>query len=167
METNSYNLNWENFNIEQIIGGATADGVRYLKLFLIDYKELFNVKVNAGCFKCINSYLNDYKLSKFRMENNSNYRLKEKYNNLPLGFGSDVLVNNINITDKYAKQIIENYKSINLNFKKSDLFELYPIDEEKVLKIEKKIEEIKVEKPIIVFSKNLKNNNKNNNKNRK
>ena len=43
------------------------------------------------------------------MENNCKYRLKEKYNGLPLEFGSAIYVTNNNITDDYAKKLLERY----------------------------------------------------------
>lgn len=43
------------------------------------------------------------------MQNNSQYRLKEKYNGIPLNFGSAVLVNNSNLTDEYALELLKNH----------------------------------------------------------
>jgi hypothetical protein len=45
------------------------------------------------------------------MENKSNYKLKEKYNGLPLEFGSNILVNNNNLTDEYAKKLLEKFEA--------------------------------------------------------
>ena len=43
------------------------------------------------------------------MKNNSQYRLKEKYNGIPLNFGSPILVNNSNLTDEYALELLKNH----------------------------------------------------------
>ena len=40
------------------------------------------------------------------MENTTQYRLHAKYENIPLEFGSPILVNNTNITDEYAKKLL-------------------------------------------------------------
>ena len=40
------------------------------------------------------------------MTNTSKYRLHTKYENIPLKFGSAILVNNTNITPQYAKQLL-------------------------------------------------------------
>ena len=109
METNSFKHNWDSYDIGQIIGGTTPDGVRLLKLFLIDYTALFGETVNPSCSKCMDSYLSKYKLKIFEMQNNSQYRLKEKYNGLPLNFGSPVLVNNSNLTDEYASELLKRF----------------------------------------------------------
>ena len=40
--------------------------------------------------------------------NTCEYKLHEKYNNIPLGFGSSVYVNNGNITNEYAEILLKN-----------------------------------------------------------
>ena len=40
------------------------------------------------------------------MANETQYKLKPKYENIPLRFGSSVLVNNSNITEEYAKELL-------------------------------------------------------------
>ena len=40
------------------------------------------------------------------MANTCNYRLHAKYENIPLEFGSPILVNNGNITDEYAQKLL-------------------------------------------------------------
>jgi len=120
LETNIYKHNWEDFRIEDIIGGVSPDGIRYLKLFLQDYTALFSEVVNPGCSKCLNNYLQKYKSKIFAMQNNSQYRLKEKYNGIPLNFGSAVLVNNSNLTDEYAAELLERFEA-------ETLFDKFPI----------------------------------------
>ena len=56
------------------------------------------------------------------MENNSQYRLKEKYNGLSLKFGSQILVNNRNITDEYALELLERFEA-------KTIFDIFPIVE--------------------------------------
>ena len=41
------------------------------------------------------------------MTNTCNYRLHARYENIPLEFGSPVLVNNSNITDEYAEKLLQ------------------------------------------------------------
>ncbi|MBE1615341.1 hypothetical protein IDF54_10775 [Flavobacterium sp. SaA2.13] len=40
------------------------------------------------------------------MANTSKYRLHAKYENIPLEFGSPILVNNANITPEYAQKLL-------------------------------------------------------------
>lgn len=40
------------------------------------------------------------------MASETQYKLKPKYENIPLKFGSSVLVNNSNITEEYAKELL-------------------------------------------------------------
>ena len=41
------------------------------------------------------------------MANKSGYKLHAKYENIPLEFGSPVLVNNANITEEYARKLLQ------------------------------------------------------------
>ncbi len=54
--------------------------------------------------------------------NTSQYRLKQKYNNIPLEFGSNISVNNNNITDEYAKTLL-------LRYSVEKVFDVYPTTE--------------------------------------
>lgn len=56
------------------------------------------------------------------MQNNSQYRLKEKYNGIPLNFGSAVLVNNSNLTDDYALELLQRFES-------ETIFDVFPVKE--------------------------------------
>ena len=74
------------------------------------------------------------------MENTSKYRLHKKRENLVLKFGSGIRVNNQNITDDYAEQLIKNYSN-NPEFTMDFLFDKYPTEE--VVPIE----EVTIEQP--------------------
>lgn len=132
-------MEWYKMDIGTIVSGVTADNVSYLKLFLIDYKKEFNVEiVNPSCTRCLNGYLNDFKQKYNKMENTSKYRLHKKRENLVLKFGSGIRVNNQNITDDYAEQLIKNYSN-NPDFTMDFLFDKYPTtkkEEEEVAPIE-------------------------------
>lgn len=134
-------MEWYKMDIGTIVSGVTADNVSYLKLFLIDYKKEFNVEmVNPSCARCLNGYLNDFKKKYNKMENTSKYRLHKKRENLVLKFGSGIRVNNQNITDDYAEQLIKNYSN-NPDFTMDFLFDKYPTEE--VVPIE----EVTIEQP--------------------
>ncbi|KGO88096.1 hypothetical protein Q765_03310 [Flavobacterium rivuli WB 3.3-2 = DSM 21788] len=89
-------------DIDTIRSGKTTDGVRYLELFLKEYISIFGGTVNAGCPKCLTDYLNRYKNHMKTTNNTSGYKLLAKYQNIPLEFGSQILVNDENITKEYA-----------------------------------------------------------------
>ena len=113
---------WEIYNLENIISSKTADNIPLLKLFLQDYSKLFHTTtLNAGCQKCLQDYLTNYKnkINKMENPNASNYRLKQKYQNIPLEFGSNIFVNNNNITDEYAEKLLERYNA-------EKIFDVYP-----------------------------------------
>lgn len=82
------------------------------------------------------------------MENQSNYRLKEKYNGLPLEFGSSIYVTNANITDAYAKKLLKNYKA-------ESIFDVFPKEEINV--VVETATETKVRAPRRATSKKIKN----------
>jgi hypothetical protein len=133
---------WEEYSIESIVAGRSSDGVSYLKMFLSDYSKLTGIEtLNAGCSLCLIDYLKDYKTLKniTKMEN-SNYKLKAKYENLPLrndGEGYNVNVNNNNLTDEYAVILLERFEA-------DRIFEVYPATEIKV--VEPKVVEPKNKK---------------------
>lgn len=89
-------------DIATLTRSVTGKGVRYLELFLREYTAIFPGPVNPSCSVCLNQYLNKYKKYHKAMANTSNYRLHAEYENIPLQFGSPILVNNDNITDTYA-----------------------------------------------------------------
>ncbi|MCR5863074.1 hypothetical protein LRS05_13470 [Flavobacterium sp. J372] len=87
--------------------GKTGGSVRYLELFLKEYTAIFKEKVNPGCNRCLDTYLTKYKNHIKQMANKCKYRLHAKYENIPLEFGSPILVNNSNITDEYAQILLQ------------------------------------------------------------
>jgi hypothetical protein len=100
-------MDFTTMDIYTITTGTGSDGTRYLLHFMKEYTLLFKEKVNPGCAKCLNEYLMKYKKHFAAMENTCQYRLHAKYENIPLEFGSAILVNNGNITDEYAQKLLE------------------------------------------------------------
>jgi DNA-directed RNA polymerase subunit N (RpoN/RPB10) len=114
---------WQEFKTEQIIGGTTPDGVRYLKLFLADYARLF--KTNNLCASCNNliaEYHKKYISKIMEKDNTSKYRLHEKYNGIQLEPCSSVFVTNGNITDELGSMLLAN--------KGSRIFSKFPSSDE-------------------------------------
>lgn len=93
-------------DIATVTRSVTGSGERYLELFLREYTSIFKEKINPSCPKCLTEYLNRYKNHFNSMANTCNYRLHAKYENIPLEFGSPILVNNGNITDEYAQKLL-------------------------------------------------------------
>jgi hypothetical protein len=100
-------MDFTQMDITTITHSLRGDGVRYLQLFLQEYTSIFNETVNPGCSLCLTTYLARYKNHFNTMENpNTSYRLHAKYENIPLEFGSPILVNNSNLTDEYAQKLL-------------------------------------------------------------
>ena len=117
-------IQFEFLDADAVLSNVTPNGVRYLEIFLNEYEKLTGEKdLNAGCNRCIANYLTTFKTIKFKMKNTNKtkYVLKEKYNNIPLEFGSNIFVSNQNLTDKYAQKLLKVYP-------KEQIFEVYPID---------------------------------------
>ena len=93
-------------DLSTVAHGKTGGGVRYLELFLREYTAIFQETVNPGCNRCLNTYLQRYKNHFKQMANKCKYRLHAKYENIPLEFGSPILVNNANITNEYAEILL-------------------------------------------------------------
>lgn len=99
-------MDFATMDIATVTRSITGSGERYLELFLKEYTSIFKEKVNPSCPKCLTEYLNRYKNHFNAMANTCNYRLHAKYENIPLEFGSPILVNNGNITDEYAEKLL-------------------------------------------------------------
>lgn len=116
-------MDWLKIDKVAIFTGTDENGNRYLSRFLKDYKEAFpNSDPNAGCQRCLDDYY--HKLIKHisvmkTVKNESGYVLKKKYENIPLHFGSKILVNNTNMTKEYGEKLLERKKG-------KDLFEKVP-----------------------------------------
>lgn len=105
-----HNYEWQNIRVENIIGGKTPDGVRYLELFLKDYTALFDKKnLNASCHKCIADYHKQYIQKLQVMDNKCDYVLKIGYIGIRAGERSSYMVNNNNITNKIGKKLFDKY----------------------------------------------------------
>jgi len=119
-------IDWLGYTLDGIIGGKNADGVRLLELFLNDYKAKFNVRTaNAHCPKCLKEYYQKLTQSKKYNLMESQFRLKAKYQNIPLrhtGDGYNVNVNNTNLTDEKAIILLERYPV-------EKVFDIYPDEE--------------------------------------
>lgn len=100
-------MDFTTMDITTVTHSITGSGGRYLELFLQEYTSIFKEKVNPACPKCLTEYLTRYKNHYKAMANTSHYRLHAKYENIPLEFGSPILVNNGNITDTYAQQLLQ------------------------------------------------------------
>lgn len=122
-------MQWELMNLSDIVNGKTVDGVSFLKLFLTDYSELTSIQnLCVTCRNQMQSYLTNYKYLKLP-KMNSNYKLFQRFENLPLrnvGEGYNINVNNQNLTDEYAVILMERYDPVLI-------FEKFP-----KVKIEKK-----------------------------
>lgn len=95
-------------DIATLTHSVTGEGVRYLELFLKEYLSLFGGPLNPQCPKCLTEYLNRYKNHYKEMETpTTKYRMYAKYENIPLEFGSPILVNNSNLTEEYAQKLLE------------------------------------------------------------
>jgi hypothetical protein len=94
-------------DIATLTRNVTGEGVRYLELFLKEYTSMFGKSVNPSCPACLNKYLTKYKNHFKAMANTSLYRLHAKYENIPLEFGSPILVNNANMTNEYAQILLQ------------------------------------------------------------
>jgi len=103
-------LDFTKMDIAAVMSGVDPDGERYLSKFLKEYKSIFGGTVNPSCPKCLSDYLSKYKKAMAKTvinAENSGYKLLAKYENIPLEFGSPVLVNNTNLTDEYAEKLLK------------------------------------------------------------
>jgi len=122
---------WELMERGVIFSGVAEDGIPFLQYFLRDYTEKFKTAVSAGCRKCLNSYYTNYINSLKMKENKCQYRLKSKYEGIGLPSKKHIRVNNGNITDALAKELLKHHPA------GEKLFAFIP-EEPKKVKKEKK-----------------------------
>jgi hypothetical protein len=125
-------MDWTKIELSNLITGYDSNGVRFLSLFLKEYTQEFSESVNAGCNKCIAEYLTKYKLKFKVMENKSDYILKKKYEGLSLNDHSSVMVNNDNITNDYAKELLKRFSA-------ETIFDVFPKKEKENIEFEKSV----------------------------
>jgi len=100
-------MDFTTMDIATLTQSVTGKGVPYLELFLKEYTSLFGGSVNPSCPKCLTAYLTNYQNHFNAMQNTCAYKLHKKYENIPLQFGSPILVNNSNITNEYAEILLQ------------------------------------------------------------
>ena len=100
-------MDFTTMDIATLTQSVTGKGVPYLELFLKEYTSLFGGPVNPSCPKCLTAYLTNYQNHFKAMQNTCDYKLHKKYENMPLQFGSPILVNNSNMTNEYAETLLE------------------------------------------------------------
>lgn len=134
-------INWRDMDKVAVMQGIDQNGNRYLNQFLKDYSDTFGVKdINAGCSRCLDEYWNRFRKHQNTMKKvkNSGYKLKAKFEGIPLEFGSQIQVDNGNLSDEYAKKLIADHKL------GEDLFDELPsedaISKEEELKVLVKLE---------------------------
>jgi len=99
-------IDFTQMDANAITTGKDSDGVRYLQHFLKEYTSVFNETVNPSCGTCINEYLTKYKRKMSTHKNTSGFKLQPKYENMPLGFGSQLLVNSETITEEQGAHLL-------------------------------------------------------------
>lgn len=117
MDSKKKNKSWLDFDKKTIFEGKDEKGNRYLSQFLRDYKQVFpKAEINAGCGKCLEDYytklINHQAMKKGKPTHG--YKLKAKFEGIPLHFGSQVLVTNANLTEAYAKELLKRKNGKNL-----------------------------------------------------
>ncbi|WP_116790150.1 hypothetical protein [Flavobacterium psychrotrophum] len=99
-------MDFTTMDIATLTHNVTGEGVRYLELFLREYTAIFPGPVNPACPLCLNQYLTKYKDHYRALAKKCAYRLHPEFENIPLQFGSPVLVNNDNINNAYARVLL-------------------------------------------------------------
>ena len=102
---------WKEYTANDVLRQTDKNANRLLSSFARDYKKVFNRDICPSC-KDFNQkfqeFLNHTKTMS-QKKNNSGYVLKKMYENIPLAFGSNIYVNNQNLTDAYAKKLLKNH----------------------------------------------------------
>lgn len=114
---------WLKIDKATIFTGNDENGNRYLSQFLKDYQQTFNPDlINAGCQRCLEDYYHKFTkyLSTMSKDTKTEYKLKAKYEGIPLAFGSRTQVYNSNLTDEMAEELLKTHP------RGKELFEVIP-----------------------------------------
>ncbi len=112
-------VDWTKYKAEEVRSGSDQNGSRLFPQFAQDYHKVFQTDVCPNCKDFPVKFQNF--LIKIKMsQEESNFKLKEKYDGLPLEFGSQVYVTNANITNENALKLLKNHP------KGKDLFQTLP-----------------------------------------
>jgi len=125
-------MNWSDYSAEQVRTSYNSEGVRLALLFNQDYFKKFGKEIT--CLTCIGGFkkkFNEYINSEMKAED-LKYKLKAKYNGIPLGFGKSGRAVNGKITKQQAEYLAKNHP------KGKDLFEIFTEAEKKEKKTSKK-----------------------------
>jgi len=112
-------VDWTKYKAEEIRSGTDQNGNRLFPQFAQDYHSVFQTDVCPNCKDFpvkVQNFLIKIKMSK----EESNFKLKEKYDGLPLEFGSQVYVSNASITNENALKLLKTHP------KGKDLFQTLP-----------------------------------------
>lgn len=121
-------MNWSEYKPEYV-RTAIVGGRRLVLDFANDFEEKFNYEI---CITCISKFNNDfYKYINSMSTQKSEFKLKAKYNNIPLGFGKRGRLSNENMNEKDAMFLLKNHP------KGRDLFEKIPEAKPEKIKKEK------------------------------
>ena len=102
------NKNWTKYDIQTIFADKRKGGL--LVTFLKEYRDEFNVVVNASCASCFKTYYKNYLNSikpkeKMGAKTTCDYELHKKYENITLKFGGD-RIRNSDLTNELAEQLL-------------------------------------------------------------
>lgn len=114
---------WGKYKADEVLTGTDANGNRLISAFAKDYKRVFNQDICPTCkdFKDkFQKFLKKIQDMSNSDKKNTGFVLKKMYENIPLKFGSAIYVNNQNLTDDYAKELINNHP------RGKELFDIIP-----------------------------------------
>lgn len=107
-------IDWTEYTREVVFNQKKEDGSLLLTDFIRDYKNVFKpVEVNIGCLSCLNQYydklINYITKMGTKTPEKCLFKLKEKYNGVRLGFNTNLLIHNGNITDELAIRLLKEH----------------------------------------------------------
>lgn len=100
---------WKKYDEQTIWADKKLGGL--LVTFLKEYRDEFNIEVNASCSSCFKTYYNNYLKSLPMAEPKKvkcDYRLKLKYENISLKYGGQ-RIKNKDLTNELAKELLEKH----------------------------------------------------------
>lgn len=125
-------MNWDQIAKVTVFEGKDENGNRYLPQFIADYRKIHtgSEPINIGCERCLENYFTKYlnylkTIKKMKPETKTTAKLKLMYQGIKLKFGDKKHINNLNMTQAEAEELLAKHP------KGAGLFDVLPTVKER------------------------------------
>lgn len=125
-------MDWDKIAKVTVFEGIDENGNRYLPQFIADYRKIHtgSEPIIIGCERCLENYYRKYiqylkTINKMKNTSTTTAKLKLMYQGVKLKFGAKKHINNANMTQAEAEELLAKHP------KGAGLFDILPIVKER------------------------------------